>query len=436
MELTQNLWERYGFTGNPFDTRALSLSKQAPLSIKDAYVERKEDAKADALMTNFLRNPGGGRILVEGKAGVGKTTFVNHHRYRWEAAAKHKLLSPPNEISVEVDWGGRDLLLALLAALSGRIRLDMGEKAFKQSKLLKEVAAVTSVHIENSGGFHLGGSLFGFGGSAGHSRSASLTVGDISDGKLREYLRGLLGTVKRRGFAGVIFHLNNLELLGRGAPEKIRAFFESARDSLQLPDVYFILVGYPGMFQQAIVPLPRVRSIFFDIPLHLEPLRPEQVMTVIERRYELLAVSGKQWIRPVQDDVVHHLCNLFDGRIRYVMNAVTNLICHVPDSYTGSLALPEAMGSLKVIMSSELRRSLQGAEERAFHAAACLQRFSNSDLVDQLGKSKQHIQKYLRHWLELGLVFRAEKEGRRQAYEVEPRFVLLREDSRRSGGRQ
>ncbi|HEX5220878.1 MAG TPA: hypothetical protein VFZ59_15015 [Verrucomicrobiae bacterium] len=36
MELTQNLWERYGFTGNPYDTKALSLSKAAPLSVQEA----------------------------------------------------------------------------------------------------------------------------------------------------------------------------------------------------------------------------------------------------------------------------------------------------------------------------------------------------------------------------------------------------------------
>lgn len=427
MELTQNLWERYGFTGNPFDTRALSLSSQAPLSVEHAYVKRSGDADADNLITNFLRNPGGGRILIEGKAGVGKTTFVNYHRYRWEKTAKQKLISPANEISVEMDWTGRVLLLALLAALSGRLWLDLGEKAFKKVKVLREVAAVTSVHVENSGGFNLGGSLFGFGGSAGHSSSASVTVGDISEQKLREYLRGLVSTVKERGFSGVIFHLNNMELLGRGSPEKLNEFLDNARDSLQQPDVYFVLVGYPGMFQQVIVPLPRVRSIFFDTPIHLHPLQAEQVLAVINRRYELLAVSRKAWIRPVEDEVVHYLCDLFDGRIRYVMNAVTNLISHVPDSYSKPLALREAMDSLRSIMSSELHRTIQGAEERAFHAAACLSRFSNSDLVGLLGKSKQLVQKYLKHWLDLGLVFRTEKEGRKQFYEVDPRYVLLRE---------
>src|SRR5512140_871040 len=117
MELTQNLWERYGFTDNPYDTKALSLSKAAPLSVQEAYVERAEPSKPSVLLTNFLRNPGGGRIVVEGDAGVGKTTFVNYHRQRWEIGAKHKLISPVGEISVREGWGERDFVLNLLASL-------------------------------------------------------------------------------------------------------------------------------------------------------------------------------------------------------------------------------------------------------------------------------------------------------------------------------
>ena len=55
MELTQNLWERYGFTDNPYDTKALSLSKAAPLSVQEAYIPRADSAATADLLTNFLR---------------------------------------------------------------------------------------------------------------------------------------------------------------------------------------------------------------------------------------------------------------------------------------------------------------------------------------------------------------------------------------------
>ena len=40
LELTQNLWERYGFLDNPFDTRALSITPKGNLSVKAAFVGR------------------------------------------------------------------------------------------------------------------------------------------------------------------------------------------------------------------------------------------------------------------------------------------------------------------------------------------------------------------------------------------------------------
>ncbi len=77
-ELTQNLWERYGFSANPFDTRALSLSDGALLSVSDAYVSRGEGSEAASVLTNFFRSPGGGRIVVEGE-GLPWENHENEH---------------------------------------------------------------------------------------------------------------------------------------------------------------------------------------------------------------------------------------------------------------------------------------------------------------------------------------------------------------------
>ena len=114
-ELTQNLWERYGFRDNPFDTRALSMTPDSKLSVSQAYIGRGDRSQETTVMTNFLRSPGGGRIIVEGEVGVGKTTFVNYHRYLWENEAQTKLITPASEISVHQGWGAREFLLSILA---------------------------------------------------------------------------------------------------------------------------------------------------------------------------------------------------------------------------------------------------------------------------------------------------------------------------------
>lgn len=427
MELTQNLWERYGFTENPYDTKALSLSRAAPLSVQEAYVSRAKAATTADLLTNFLRNPGGGRIVVEGDPGVGKTTFVNYHRQRWENVAKHKLISPALEQEMQANWREKDLLINLLASLSSRLRLEMTEKAFQKEKLLREITALVGVRIEDSGGFNATLNIMGTGGGLGRTRASAVKVGEITNDLLRQYLRRLIALVKQQGFAGVIYHLDNFDKLGVREPEQLKAFFEAARDVLQEPGMYYIFVGNTGMFQEVIVPLPRVRSIFFDTPVHLEPLSLAEVKAVMELRYQLLAAPNKQWIKPVADEVVESLYMTFSGKIRYVMNAITSLVSHLPDSYAQPLALAQASTMLQGIAHSEVRRLLQGAEEAVFLRATETGRFTNNELGTRAGKSKQLIQKYLKNWLTLNLVSQAEKSGRYQFYEVDPRFAVLKE---------
>jgi hypothetical protein len=303
----------------------------------------------------------------------------------------------------------------------------MGEKVFEKNRVLKKITAITGVHVEKGLGFSGSISIIGTGVGIGRSSNATVKVGEITNDQLRELLTALIAMIRERAFSGVVFHLDNLELLTRRGPQKLQDFFEQVRDVLQEPGAYFIFVGHEGMFQQVIVPLPRVRSIFFDTPVHLEPLPRTAVRKVMEKRYRLLSVPGTQWIAPVEDDVVLFLYKIFEGKIRYVMNAITSLISHLPDSFAQPLALEQAKAGLREIVYGELRHILHGKELEAFLEAVRQGRFTNSSIAESLGKSKQMIQKYLRNWMELCLVAQMEKEGRNRFYEVDPRFLVLTE---------
>jgi MoxR-like ATPase len=100
----QLVWANYGFLGDPFDTRALSLFAHSRLSVNNAYVPRAEKGKLTPTqqLNQFLRSEGGGCVLVEGEVGVGKTSLVNHHRYTWRKGAQ-SLFTPISEISAEKD---------------------------------------------------------------------------------------------------------------------------------------------------------------------------------------------------------------------------------------------------------------------------------------------------------------------------------------------
>lgn len=88
MELIQKIWSRYGFRGNPFDTAALSASAGALLPVSKAIVGRDMESTESKMLSGVLRSGGGGRAVVEGDVGVGKTTFVNYHRYLWEVGRR------------------------------------------------------------------------------------------------------------------------------------------------------------------------------------------------------------------------------------------------------------------------------------------------------------------------------------------------------------
>lgn len=425
-ELTQNLWERYGFSTNPFDTKALSLSDGAWLSVTNAYVSRKKGAEAASVLTNFFRNPGGGRIVVEGEPGVGKTTFVNYHRHRWENEAEDRLVTPATEISLQENWGERDFLLNLLSAFSARLRLDLGEKKFFKDELLQEITAICGVFITKDGGFSIGGQALGTGVSIGRTSNKTIRIGDLTNLHLRQYFSLLVQKVrKQKNVMGITFHFNNLELLAQKGPHQLRTFFEKVRDVLQEPNVYFVFVGYRGMFQQVIVPSERVRSIFFDTPVYLEPLSIDEMQAIIERRYQLLALPGKSWIRPVEDAVIEHLYHTFTGKIRYVMNAVTTLINRIPESYSQPLGVGKAKEVLSSLLTSELRKGLSDEAVNVFFIAIRQGRFTNTSLVKESGKSKQAINKYLQMFLRYEYIHLSEAVGRNRFYEINPRFSIL-----------
>ena len=427
--LTQNLWERFGFFDNPFDTRALSMSPDNKLSVSKAFIVGESRRSAVTLMNNFLSGHGGGRIIVEGEVGVGKTTFVNYHRYLWENTADPKLLTPVQEISVEADWGAREFLISLLGSTAGRLALEMNPKKIQKDELLNIVSALTSVLFKASKGMSGGGSAFGFGLTASGSKSYTVNVGEVNAGQLVGYLHRLLQRIKKRGYAGVIYHFNNLELLARRDVKNLKDFFDDIRDYLQIPDLYFVFVGYSGMFQEAIAPIERVRSIFFGKPVTLPVLTRDEVLQAIQKRYELLAIRPGHWIPPVDEELIIYLYLTFKGKIRFIMDAITTLVMHLPESATATMTSDAAREFLKELTFQNLElQPLTKREIDELKVAIQLVRFTPGELGKALDKKKQQITKLLKRLVQYNLVYIAEQEGKNVYYEISPDLYLCNDN--------
>ncbi len=137
--------------------------------------------------------------------------------------------------------------------------------------------------------------------------------------------------------------------------------FHLLRDSLQIPDVYFAFVGYTGFYKQIIHPIERVRSIFFNLPIYLPPLSEAQILELIERRYRLLAKGN--YITPVEENFISYLYQLYNGKIRSILDTLSTLIANVSFPTEHTLSQNEA----KAILASSLQERLSSVlSEKAF----------------------------------------------------------------------
>ena len=412
MELIQNIWSRYGFRGNPFDTAALSASAGALLPVSKAIVGRDMESTESKMLLGILRSAGGGRAVVEGDVGVGKTTFVNYHRYLWETEAKDKLLTPATEIAISGNLSVATFVNNIIGALLGKIVLLRGEKYVHGRPLLHELFLLSRVFTHRS--MEVQATLFGFGGGVG--RSAQASVPEPTEIQLVSYLQSLIDEVKKLQFKGVFLHFDNLELVSLRNPEETRQLFDRLRDVLQIPAMYYIFVAQRGFFDEIISPLERVRSVFSGFPVRVPPLTKDQLMEAIQRRYELLAVQPDRFIRPVDDTLLGYLYDLYDGKMRFILDAVTSIVTNLPHAGAETLDVSSAKTFLAELVIDRLQHELTGREWDVLKEAVKLGTFTNADIARALKQQRQNISKYFNSLLAKRFIYPHHREGRQIYY--------------------
>lgn len=421
--LAQNLWKRYGFRANPLDTHPLSSHMNAFLPIAEAIVGRGFETRESKLLTNILRSPGGARVMVEGDVGVGKTTFINYHRYLWEHCAQDKLFTTQNEIAVTEDWRLRHFLANLLSAIIHKLMSDRGEQEINTVAVFKEVLALSRVLFHSS--FNVEGSILGCGGGFGKSRQ--VTIPDLPETQLLQYFYEMVQAIKKIGYVGLFLHIDNLELFHGQDIRKARLFFEEIRDAIQIPDVYFVFVGKTGFFQEVISPLERVRSVFFGRPVAIAPLSKEQVLDAVQRRYQLLSIKKGTFIPPVEDRFIEALYDLYAGRLRYIMDAVNMVLPEFGSEQPYTIPTRQARLCLSRLVKEHIVAHLTATEWKVFCFCTQLERFTNQILSRQFAMPGSNAARILRRLIELDFVYLEKKEGRHSFYRVSDYTRVIQE---------
>lgn len=341
-------WQQFGLRKNPYDT--LPLIEGGDIPIEKAFVGR--DTEKQFLDGLFETND---RVCLSicGDVGVGKTSLANFHKYIWKYEREKLLFSFRREIEANDDLlNKKSFLIEIIESVLRELRLMDPELLKKDS--LKKLSQI--VDISQTMAISGGASIYGFGANAGKESVITQPI-QLSITLLEEYFIELVGFIKSneiRGFkySGLVVHVNNFDIVlsKEHGKEKAIDFFDEVRDILQTPDVYFLFLGPRNFFKDVICARQRVRGIFYQTPLNINPLSKKEIAKAFEERMKLLQSEDvSSYIKPMDDEVVFKIYDLYNGDIRSIMSSILDIM----GQYSEKLAKPLSMNEAMLILGRE-----------------------------------------------------------------------------------
>ncbi len=290
-----NLWQPYGLQSSPFFQNELRAGDPThPVSL---FVGREEES---ARVQRRVMSDPATRTIVQGAPGVGKSSFVNWIKSQLTAQG---IATYEHPIRIHADTTRTSFVADTLRTLA-RIRAASGLAA-KNATFWKQTARLLE------GGALVGGSASALGMGAGITRSyvAPQTPPD----SLYEHLGEAIHHLTAELAAPVLLHVNNMENLQDTASAAV--LIKDLRDYLLLEGAHWIFVGALGVEDDVFRVYTQVSGIF-PAAETLQPLAPDEIQRLLERRYEHLQIKGHRYIAPVEPSVAAEIYTLYQGDLR------------------------------------------------------------------------------------------------------------------------
>ena len=339
-------WQQFGLKTNPYDTDPLVDGGELPL--KDAFIGRDGERE---ILSDLFESETNICLTLCGDTGVGKTSLANFQKFIWKNNTKNPLFSCRREVEAsDTLLDKQSFLLEIIASVLREIAL-IEPKLLSDPMLSRLNAIIDFTQMTTiSGGISADVAGFGGGINFAKDRSNSLPI-KLTVASTEQHLLNLLKFIKEktiggRQYRGLIIHVNNFDvvLMDKDNRKKVVAFFNEIRDILQTKDTYFLFLGPADFYSQIIAPEQRVKSIFVRTPLLVKPLSKTEVVSAFEKRMELLKSNDvKQYIKPIDDEVVSRLYDLYGGDIRSVMTGIKDILGQCSDRLLQQLSVNEAM---------------------------------------------------------------------------------------------
>jgi len=335
-------WQQFGLRKNPYDT--LPLVEGGDISIDKAFVGRNAEKK---ILDDLFASNDRVCLTICGDVGVGKTSLANFHKFIWKYTKEKLLFSFRREIEANNDiLNKKNFLVEIIGSFLREIRLLQPD--LLKDELLEKISQI--VDFSQTLALSGGASAFGFGLDVGREKSITPPI-QLSTALLEESFINLVNFIKSHEikglkYSGLIVHVNNFDIILSNENGKQSAinFFNEIRDILQTPDVYFLFLGPKNLFNDIISVHQRVKSIFYPTPLLINPLSKTEIIKAFEERMELLKSDDvASYIKPVEDEVIYKIYDLYNGDIRSIMASVIDALSQYSEKLAKPLSVNEAM---------------------------------------------------------------------------------------------
>lgn len=314
------------------------------MEIKRAFIARENERKfIDSLLESNERIC----LAICGNVGVGKTSLANFQKFVWKYSRKKLLFSFRREIEASNDLlNKKNFLIEIIGSVLREIRLLQPDML--KDELLKKLTQI--VDISQTMAISAGGSAFGFGLDFGGEKT-NIAPLQLSTTLLEEYFLELVNFIKRkkirnREYSGLIVHVNNFDIIlaDKNGRSNAVAFFNEIRDILQTPGVYFLFLGPKSFFKDVIGQSQRVRSIFYQTPLQINPLSKTEIIKAFEERMNLLKSEDvNTYIKPIEDEAIYKIYDLYEGDVRLIMASILDILGQYSEKLAKPLTANEAM---------------------------------------------------------------------------------------------
>lgn len=393
-------WQQFGLKKNPYDI--LPLIEGGELPINKAFVGRINERE---FLNSLFESEYRLCLTICGNIGVGKTSLANFHKFLWKYLKNNKpLFSFRREIEVNDELlNKKNFLIEIIGSVLREIQLlDPG--LIEKNRLLNKLNQIVDISQSLNFAIGLSGGFAGWqlGGNIGGEKPKYQPI-QLSATILEQYFVSLIEFIKKekianRQFSGLIIHVNNFDVVISDSERKKQLinFFNEIRDMLQTPNVYFLFLGPNNLFKDIISTQKRVKSIFCQTPLKLNPLSKTEIIEAFDERMQLLKSENiSTYIKPVEDDVVFRLYDLYKGDIRAIMSAISDILGQYSEKIAKKLSVNEAMFLLGKERWERVESNLTDEQKKFLKYLVKIDRnVSQKEVSIELHKARPNISGY------------------------------------------